>query len=179
VITERTYEDTIKVPISCLNLPNNLIITKQPPDSVRIKIKGKGKELLRFRKSIKIVLDLAEPEIGWKKIVLEKKDVEIPAASKIKVTSTPTPKSFIMRIEKKGKKRVKIVPTIKTAHKFKVIPEKIEIQGGKTSIRSVSTIVTEQITPSSRLPDTIQAKLKIPKGIRASREEVTVIIESL
>lgn len=184
VTTERTYENTVTVPIQCINLGKNLLVTKAPPQSVKVKIRGKGKELLRFRRSAKITLDLSETELGWKRIELEKENIELPPESKIAVVSSPTPKSFVMRIEEKVNKTVKVTPTLNVGTvrepslQVQVIPETVEISGGRTAVTPISKIATEEISVPDNLPATLKVRLIIPEDVRASVNSVTVNLKS-
>ncbi|MCK4352799.1 hypothetical protein KAW65_05260 [candidate division WOR-3 bacterium] len=103
VMTERVYEKTLIIPLSFVNLSENLSFAEQPPKSVKVRIRGKGKELIRlkFGEYPKIVSDFSKVRKGWKRVDLKKKDVNIPYWSKIEVLSDPNPKSFVVRIEKK------------------------------------------------------------------------------
>ncbi len=184
VITEKRYEKTVQAPVSCINLPENLLITKQPPEFVKVKVRGKGKEFLRFGGTPKVMLDLMETELGWRRVDLEKEDINVPYESKLEVASDPVPRSFIMRVERKVKKKVKIVPNLKSdlsqhetgrEYKFKVIPEVVEISGG-SSVYQVSEITTEKIVVSPEFPETLKVKLEIPEDITADEDSVIVIL---
>lgn len=178
VITERTYETTVTVPIQRINLGENLLITKAPPESVKVRVKGKGKELLRFRRSAKITLDFNEIELGWKRIDLKKEHIELPPESKITVSSYPSPRSFVMRVEEESQKMVKVIPTLNRGVKFEVIPNCIEISGSRSAVNAISKITTEEIALPQNLPTTLKVKLVIPTNIRVSVDSVTVILKS-
>ncbi|MBI4721721.1 MAG: hypothetical protein HY769_01755 [Candidatus Stahlbacteria bacterium] len=179
VITERTYETTIIVPIQYIDLGSNLLITKLPPPSVKVKIRGKGKELLRFRGSAKILIDLSDNELGWKRIDLTKDEIELPSESKLTVVSGPTPKSFVMRVEEKVKKSVKVMPNlISSSCSFQAIPEVIGISGAASIINPISQISTTEIHPPIELPATLKVSLIIPEGVKTSVDSVTVILKS-
>ncbi len=178
VITEKGYEKTIQIPISYVNLPENLLITKQPPKSVKVKVRGKGKELLRFGQNIKVELDLGETELGWRRIDLKKEDVVVPCESKIEIGSELLPRSFIMRVEREVKKKVKVVPNLKSEYKFEVIPEMVEISGGSDVYR-ISEIATEEIALPPEFPETLKVKLEIPEHIKIDTDSVIVILLAL
>ncbi len=178
VTTEKRYEKTINIPIACVNLPEKLLLTKQPPKLVKIKIRGKGKELLRFGRSIRVVLDLSETDLGWKRIDLKKEDVSIPYESKMEIASVPIPKSFIMRVEREVRREVKVVPNSKSEYKFKIIPKRVEILGG-SSVYQINEITTEEIIVPPELPETLKVKLEVPEGIKISTDSVFVIFQSL
>ena len=178
VTTEKRYEKTIEIPISCVNLPENLLLTKSPPKLVKIKIRGNGKELLRFGRSIKVVLDLKETDLGWKRIDLKKEDVSVHYESKMEIASDPIPKSFIMRVEREVRREVKVVPNLKSEYKSEIIPEMVEISGG-SSVYQISEIITEEIIVSPEFPETLKVKLEIPEGIKISTDSVVVVLQSL
>jgi len=179
VITERTYETSTIVPIQYINLGTNLLITKLPPTSVKVKIRGKGKELLRFRGSAKILLDLSDHELGWKRVDLTKDEIELPSESKLTVVSGPTPKNFVMRVEEKVKKSVKVMPNLtSSACNFQVIPEVIGISGAASIINPITKISTAEISLPTELPVTLKVSLIIPEGVQTSVDSVTVILNS-
>lgn len=179
VITERTYETTTIVPIQYANLGTNLLITKLPPSSVKVKIRGKGKELLRFSGSAKILLDLSDHELGWQRVDLTKDEIELPSESKLTVVSGPTPKSFVMRVEEKVKKSVKVMPNLTSSScNFQAIPEIVGISGAASIINPISRISTAEISLPTELPVTLKVSLIIPEGVKASVDSVTVILNS-
>ena len=186
VITEKGYEKTIQIPISYVNLPENLLLTKQPPKLAKVKVRGKGKELLRFGQNIKVELDLGETELGWRRIDLKKEDVVVPCESKIEVVSELIPRSFIMRVEREVKKKVKVVPNLKSdsshemgrEYKFEVIPETVEISGG-SDVYQISEITTEEIALPPEFPETLKVKLEIPEHMETDTDSVSVILLAL
>jgi hypothetical protein len=183
VVTERSYEKSLLIPIQYVNLGNQLLITHhQPPKYAKIKIRGNGKELLRFGKGIKILLDLKEVKLGWKRIDLTKDDVDLPPDSKITVTSITAPKSFIIRVDEKAQKIVKIIPTLKSdikiIYNLEVVPKAIEIFGGRSVISLISKITTEEIAPPAELPATLKVKLIIPDDVETSVDSATVVLKS-
>ncbi|MDI6840383.1 MAG: hypothetical protein QMD71_06025 [bacterium] len=190
VITERVYEEILTVPVICTHLREGLVFTKPLPASVKVKIKGKGKELirLRFGESVKISLDFSEAKLGWSRIEFKKEDVSLPYWSKIEVIDEPTPNSFVVRIDKKVRKWVKIVPRLPKnlfgeqanlipIYEAEIVPRMIEISGGSADIHPISILHTEEIVTHHEPPETLKVKIEVPDGAKASVDSVTVILK--
>jgi YbbR domain-containing protein len=178
VVTERMYEKAVTIPIQCVNLGKGLVVTKPPPESVEVRIRGRGKELLRFGKSGKVVLNLDEMGLGWQRIDLEKENVNLPPGSKISVVSGPTPRGFVILVQETVQKTVRVQPSLDSTYDFEVIPNTIEISGIKSVVNPVSRVLTEGLAPPNILPKTLRVKLIIPEGIQAFIDSVTVIVKS-
>ena len=46
---DREYEFEVEVPLQLTNVPKNVIITTDPPKSVKLTLKGKGSDMLVYR----------------------------------------------------------------------------------------------------------------------------------
>jgi YbbR domain-containing protein len=103
VRTERTYEVSFSLPLCLRNLPSQISFVEEPPESVKVVIQGKGKDLVRLRwgRSLEAVYDLSNATSGWKRIDLSKDNIKLPYWSKSSIIEGPFPRTFIVHLEKK------------------------------------------------------------------------------
>jgi hypothetical protein len=173
VVTERSYETQVKVPIKWKTLSEGIVVTKEPPGSVEVRIRGKGKELVRFSKKLEINLSFSKEEVGWRKIILKEENIKMPQRVKFEVVELIGPKSFVIRIEKKGKKTVPIVPKIEGKVKIKLLPTRTKITALRRKLRRITKIETQEIKMKK---DSVWVKLQIPEGVESEVESVLVIL---
>ncbi|MDD5530262.1 MAG: hypothetical protein PHX21_09575 [bacterium] len=177
VATEKIYEKEVRIPVFYTNLRSGLSVVKLPPQEVQVTLKGSGKELLWVDKRLKIILDLSSKGIGWHRIDLKEDNINIPNGSKIIVKEPPNPGSFVIRIDKRIKKQVKIVPDMKNNYITEINPSFVEITGGSGDVYPISAILTEQIPFVENFPETLHLKLLIPEDVTSNIDSVIVILK--
>lgn len=178
VITEKTYEKNTTIPVTYSNLQKDFSLVKPPPKEVKVTFAGTGKELFWLDKRLKVILDLNSKGIGWHRIDLKDKDINIPDGAKLAVKEGPIPSSFIIRIDKEVEKQVRIIPDLKSPYSSELEPPVVRITGGSGDIYPVSAVLTEPITPRENFPETLNVPLILPDGIKSDVNSVTVIIKS-
>lgn len=178
VTTDRIYERTLNIPISCINLKENLFLAKPPLEEVEIKVRGKGKELLRLGNVLKVEINLRNEGIGWQKVELTKANIRIPYDSKLEIIEGPYPASFIIRIDKKAKKFIKVTPLLDERYVVEISPESVEIFGGGGTLSLINELYTKKITPKDIFPETLKVALSLPEEVNSSVDSVTIILKT-
>lgn len=178
VITEKTYEKLVKIPVTWVNLQKDFFLAKPPPDEVQVRLSGPGKEFLWLDKSLKVVIDLRSQGMGWHRIDLNDESINMSNGSRLTLKEGPYPSSFVIRIDKQAQKQVRIIPNLKTNYIFEIIPPATRIKGGSGDIFPVSAILTDPIIPKDSFPETLKVKLVIPEGIQSDADSVTVILKA-
>jgi YbbR domain-containing protein len=181
VITEKNYEQVFSIPLTYKNLNESLIFGEDPPESLKIAIRGTGKELLLFRlgRGLTAMYDLTGFERGWKRIEFNETNVNLPPGSKAELKGIIDPKSTVLHLEEKVEKVLRVVPNIKGNIEYAVNPRSIAVTGRRTTLQRLSTIKTEEIEAESlTTPETLKVKLSIPEGVISDTDSVMVILKS-
>lgn len=180
IITERSYQAVFNVPIYITNISKNLVLTQFPPPTAKVKLKARGKELIRlkFGEQLKIVCDFSGASKGWRRIDLTNDNVVVPYRAKITVVDVFNPSDFVVRLDKKNKKTVNVIPIFSGPLKVKVMPKTLEIYGSKDDIQQITQVTTEEISIKrlTGLPETLKVKINVPERIEVSQDSVSVVI---
>ena len=177
VTTERIYERTLNIPVSCVNLKENLFLAKSPPEKVEIKVQGKGRELLRLGNVLKAEINLRNEGIGFQKVELTKANISI-HDFKLEIIEGPYPASFMIRIDKKAKKFVKVIPLLDEKYVFETSPESVEVLGGGSTLSLINELYTKKITPKDIFPETLKVALSLPEEVKSSIDSVSIILKT-
>ncbi len=144
-------EVKFKIPITFINLPENLVKSKISGKYVTATLSGKKDILKNINiKSIKAVVNLEEPEIGINKSYsIDVIRDEIPENIEITLSS----KDVGLVIDKLASKRVKVTVNIAERAmngyilgKIAVIPETVKINGPESLLRNIDFLQTEKIS---------------------------------
>ncbi len=114
VATDKVYEYTQTFPLTIINIPANLILSENMPDHVQVKIRGKGKELLKLflseRKSVHI--DAKELKSGETNFVIKPNLIPIPEGLELEVTDFLSPQELKIKLDHLLEKKVKVQPSV-------------------------------------------------------------------
>jgi YbbR domain-containing protein len=108
---------------------------------------------------------------------LNKKYVKFPAGCKVDEISILTPNNFVIRVEEKVNKMVKVIPKLTSPHKIKVFPPLVKVMGSRSTLARISHISTEEIN-AIQPPETLYVNLICPEGVRILPDSVKIVIES-
>jgi len=180
VVTEKNYEQIFTIPLTFKNLKDDLIFVEAPPESVKVSIRGTGKELLVFRLGRKpaAICDLTGFGKGWKRIELSETNVIFPPGSRAELKGIIEPKSIVLHIDEKIKKALRVVPNIKGNIEYDVDPHTVAVTGSRKVLQRIRIIKTEEIdTENFTTPETLKVRLSIPEGVISPMDSVTVILK--
>lgn len=180
VVTEKNYEQVFAISLTFKNIKDNLIFAEAPPESVKVAIRGTGKELLVFRlgKGPTAIYDLSGIERGWKRIEFNETNVIFPPGSKAEVRGIIEPQSAVLHIDEKIEKVLRVVPNIKGNVEYDVNPRTVSVSGSRKTLQRIRTIKTEEIdTAKFTTPETLKVKLSIPEGVISPVDSVKVILK--
>lgn len=183
-------ETNISIPIRYVGLPQNIIISNNPPTKIIVSVKDQGLQLLNYSKfRIKpLVIDISR--IFYQKgEILFTSDQLRERLSRYLVTTTSIleihPDSIRIQYEKLSTVTlpIKLVSKIELAHQYiiseqiRLEPSTVTIHGPKKILDSLKTIPTELVVLKN-ISDTnnIICKLKPIKSVRYSSKEIKVSI---
>jgi YbbR domain-containing protein len=151
VAGEHVVERSIRVPLEFRNIPQQLEIVGNAPDSVDVRIRGSSTVLSRVQSGeIVAVLDLATARTGSRLFPIRADEVRAPFGVEV---AQVTPATLALELEKSAHRKVPIVPVVDgdPAPGFVVgrvtsDPPTVEIVGPDSRVRQVAEATTEQIS---------------------------------
>jgi YbbR domain-containing protein len=152
--TDKSYEYTFNYSLELANLSPEFILAEPLPKVVKVRVYGRGKELLKFllfeKKNLKI--DAREFHTGELIFPLKKEIIDIPEGLNLSVMEVVSPRDLKINLQKVEEKKVPIVAQlsftpaegyfIKGETKF--IPDRVRVRGPAESIRKVKFVLTEK-----------------------------------
>lgn len=154
VYTEQEREWVLEAPLDLVGVAEELCFVSSPPPSVLVKVRGKGKDLIKLRLSgARAVVDVAESKAGDFKKVLSGSDIFLPPDLDVTVADVINPKVLDLELDSKYAKMIRVVPVYSGALAAglslsgppTVDPEEIEVSGARRVLASLSYINTMPI----------------------------------
>jgi YbbR domain-containing protein len=151
VVTNKTYEYDFDVNFKLENIGPDLILTTPPPQKIRVKIEGTGKQLLTFLfKNPDLTYNAANFERGIYRIDLNPSDLVFSA----NVVTVDEPQGLTLKFENLSAKVVPVNPQITVSPalgytkigELQVSPDSIDVSGPRRIIRALNDIPTEEIS---------------------------------
>jgi len=185
VVSERSGEITISIPLDFHNIPTSLIIIKNPLESINVRIGGPA-TLLRglSPKDVKAIIDLSNAKAGLTEFAIQAEQITLPRGLRITMIS---PASIMLRLEELSSKKLPVEAILigKPSEGFEITgvsidPPVVEIIGAQNELKRLKSISTEEIDISGLNKDSVKkASLNIRElHIKSiSREEVKVSIK--
>jgi len=185
VVSERSGETTISIPLDFQNIPTSLIIMKNPVESINVRIGGPA-TLLRglSPKDVKAIIDLSNAKPGLAEFAIQAEQITLPRGLRVTMIS---PASIMLRLEGLLSKKLPVEAILigKPSEGFKIMgvsidPPVVEIVGAQNELKGLKSISTEEIDISGLNKDSVRkASLNVRElHIKSiSREEVRVSIK--
>ena len=175
VATDKEYEHSHTFPLEILDVPERLILAEQIPDHIDVKVRGRGKALLKLlladKKSIKI--DAQKFKRGETDYSIEPEQVPIPEGLELRVTGILPSKNLKVWLDYSMEKKLKVQPEVKVApaEGFEKVgelhynPEEVTISGPRMWVRDLKVISTQEIViEDADEPVSDQVDLVLPEG---------------
>jgi YbbR domain-containing protein len=175
VATDKEYEHSHTFPLEILDVPERLILAEQIPDHIDIKVRGRGKALLKLlladKKSIKI--DAQKFKRGETDHSIEPQRVPIPEGLELRVTGILPSENLKIWLDYSMEKKLKVEPQVKVvpAEGFEKVgelyynPDEVTISGPRMWVRDLKAISTQQtVMEDADEPVSDQVDLVLPEG---------------
>lgn len=189
VATEKSYNYEVKLPITKVDLKENLVLSRLVTDTVMATVAATGKQLLREQwVSRGMRLSAVSYGVGQHQVTLSPSNLFLADnAAGIRVHEILSPATVTLDIDNQFVSRVKIVPALEvtadngfavTRH-TEISPEEITAVGPRSSIKELKSLSTESRRLTGLRTDaTIKLAIVPPtdKTIRFAPDSVTVTI---
>ncbi|MCC7181851.1 MAG: hypothetical protein IT177_25960 [Acidobacteria bacterium] len=184
VAGDSVVERVLRVPVELQNLPSDLEIVSNPPDTVEVRLRGSSGTLSRMATGdVATVIDLRAARPGRRLFHLTPGQVKAPYGLE---TVQVSPATLTLEFETSGVRVVRVTPTIdgRPAAGFEVTavrsePETIEVAGPASALKQLREAITEPISVADRR-DTVQEVVTVgvidPSVRVRSPQTVTVTV---
>lgn len=182
VVSERSGETAISIPLDFRNIPTSLIIIKNPEESINVRISGPATRLRGLSpKNVKAIIDLSDAKPGTAEFIIQPEHITLPRGLRVTMVS---PASLMLRFDTLLKKSLPVEAILvgKPSEGFKltgvsVDPPAVDIVGAQLELRGLQRISTEEVDISGLKKNEIR---KVPLNLAGlhiksiSKEEVKV-----
>lgn len=182
VVSERSGETAISIPLDFRNIPTSLIIIKNPEESINVRISGPANRLRGLSpKNVKAIIDLSDAKPGTAEFIIQPEHITLPRGLRVTMVS---PASLMLRFDTLLKKSLPVEAILvgKPSEGFKltgvsVDPPTVDIVGAQLELRGLQRISTEEVDISGLKKNEIR---KVPLNLAGlhiksiSKEEVKV-----
>jgi len=160
VAGERVVERVLRVPIELQNLPPELEIVSNPPDTVEVRVRGSSGTLSRMTPGeVSAVIDLRGARTGRRLFHVTPAQVNKPYGLEAVQVSPPT---LTMEFETTGIRMVRVQPTVDgvPASGFAVVkvtsePPTVEVSGPESALKQLQEAITEPVSVNG-VTDTVR-----------------------
>jgi YbbR domain-containing protein len=152
---EPVSERAFPAPLSIVNVPRDLVITTQLPDSVSVRLRGRASDLRSVSsQNLEVILDLKWAQPGDATITLRPQAINVPPD--VEAVSID-PNRLRFRVEQLRQRIARIrpflvgqVPETVVAGEPTVAPDQALISGPSSQIRNTAEVATERVIMTGR-----------------------------
>ena len=151
VAGEHVVERSLRVPLEFRNIPEELEIVGNAPDSVDVRVRGSSAVLSRLQSGeIVVVLDLSSARAGSRLFDIRSDTVRSPFGVEV---AQVAPATLALELEKSTRRHVPVVPATEgdpapgfVMGRITADPATVEIVGPDSRVRQVSEATTEPVS---------------------------------
>jgi len=185
VVSERSGETAISIPLDFRNIPTALIIIKNPEEPINVRISGPATRLRGLSpKNLKAIIDLSDAKPGVAEFIIQPEHVTLPRGLRVTMVS---PVSITLRFDSLLKKNIPVEAILvgKPVQGFQLAgvsidPPTVEIVGAQSELRRLKRISTEEVDISGLKKDEVRKAALNLAGLHIksiSKEEVKVSLK--
>jgi YbbR domain-containing protein len=147
--SDHFIERSVRVPLVFRNVPANLEIAPDAPDSVEVHLHGRASQLAGDQGDVTVYIDLADGRGGSRLFHLRTDQVTVPFG--VEVTQV-FPSTVMLTLESTGTKTVPVEATVEgrpaegyEIGTIKVEPGQVEVAGPESQLKAMRTAITETV----------------------------------
>jgi YbbR domain-containing protein len=152
---ESVSERAFAAPLSLIGMPRELMITTPVPDTINVRLRGRGSDLRALSsQNLEVTLDLRWVQPGEAQVTLRPQAINVPPNVEV-ISMDPTKVHF--RVEQLRQRAVPIRPFLVgqppngyIAGDPTVAPDQALVSGPASQVRNVSEVATERIIMTGR-----------------------------
>lgn len=190
VVTEKHYSYEVKLPVTEVDLRDELTLSTLPPDSVLVQVSAKGKQLVQSAwRENGVRINISKLPIGRHTLILSPENIQLHTPRKnVVLEEVIAPAQWEIEIEPKVTMELPITPTViatpedgfAVSRRIEATPDRAKLTGPRSVVRQLSSLITEakELT-GLRSSVTIRAKIAIPNvlSMHVEPDSVTLRID--
>ncbi len=154
VVTNKDYDYNLSLPLHIVNVQEGLMLASHTPEEAAIKIRGTGKQLMRFLFEVdSVTIDASAYSTGVYVVEPSPGDFRINTPGGTEISEIVEPKRVRLVFEERMEKTVPVVADVKTEAALgyikegdlRVLPDSVVVVGPKRYIRKLAWLRTEEI----------------------------------
>ncbi|MCJ7508272.1 MAG: hypothetical protein MUO85_06020 [candidate division Zixibacteria bacterium] len=108
--TDKTFVYDFDLPLVISNMPSDLILASPLPSKIEVKIRGKGKQLIKYFLSDKenVVIDVSQLKYREMDYIVRPEDIPLPKDLSLEVEKVDSPKQIKILLDYFSEKRVPV-----------------------------------------------------------------------
>jgi YbbR domain-containing protein len=154
VVTDKTYQNEIALPLKKVDLAEDLALIEPPPDSITVNVSATGKSLLRTdwkKRGLRLVVDRSRP--GRFTTDVSTANLSLVKAEKVVLRDVISPREIAFSCDWKSEKEVPILSRITVLpdegyaapESDSIVPSTAIISGPKRALSPLEYVETERI----------------------------------
>lgn len=181
---ERISERQVVVPLTLANVPSNLIITNDVPESVSVRLRGALTHALGNDKGLEVVLDLSDARPGTRTYPIKESQIRLPQG--VSVVSIDPPE-ITLTMETTQTTMVPVKPAIEgkpapgyVVTSVRTVPPALSVQGPATLVEKLEEVATTPVRidgASGPVETAVQPRLPHPLLRFTNSMPVLVVVE--
>lgn len=189
VVTEKNYSYEVKLPVTEVDLRDDLTLGTLPPDSVLIQVSAKGKQLVQSSwRENGIRINISKLPVGRHTLTFTPENIQLYTPRKnVVLEEVLSPAQWEIEIEPKVTMELPITPTViatpedgfAVSRRIEATPDRAKLTGPRSVVRQLSSLITEakELT-GLRSSVTIRAKIAVPNilSMKVEPDSVTLRI---
>lgn len=183
VLSERTIEYGLVIPVRLDGLPRDLVVTSPPPDSVNLKVSGPRPLLNLLRpERMTVVLDLANVKVGTNSFRVTEHRFDLPRGLKITQIS---PSEATVSVDALERRRVRVKVSLKgdlppgfalDEKTLAASPALVEVRAARAEMGAIGAVSTEPVDLSGVRAETT-ISVPIDRSDPKIRDVVPAVVE--
>lgn len=154
VVTNKDYDYNLSLPLHIVNLQEGLMLASHVPEEAEIKIRGTGKQLMRFLFEVdSVTIDASAYSSGVYVVEPSPGDFRINTPGGTEISEIVEPKRVRLVFEERMEKTVPLVADVETEAAFgyvkesdlRISPDSVTVVGPKRYIRKLAWLRTEEL----------------------------------
>ncbi len=178
---ERISERQVAAPLTLVNIPSDLVITNNVPETVSLRLRGALSRILSDADSLQVVLDLAGAQPGTRTFPVKPAQIKLPPD--VSVVSIDPPE-IELELEQLQVRQVPVRPVIEgePAPGFQVggirtVPSSLPIQGPESLVSTLEDVETTPVRVDGATgPVEVAAQIRLPHPLLRSLSGVPVLV---
>jgi YbbR domain-containing protein len=185
VAGEHVVERILPIPVELRNIPEQLEVVGNPPDSVEVRLRGSSALLSRLQAGdVVAVVDLRQARPGSRLFHIRNEEVRAPFGVEV---AQVLPGTLGIELEKRAHRVVPVKPEVEgepapgfVLNTTTVEPANVEIEGPESRVKKLANATTEPVSvtgATDNVRDVVAVGL-IDSGVRLVKpQNVTVIVD--